>query len=97
MIVSDAVTRLKAIFESAVDGIIIIDHKGTIEEVNVAACRQFGYDKSELIGNKVNMLMQAEHSAHHDKYINNYQETRTPKIIGIGREVIGKRKNSEVG
>lgn len=96
MIVSDAVTRLKAIFESAVDGIIIIDHKGTIEEVNVAACRQFGYDKSELIGNKVNMLMQAEHSAHHDKYINNYQETRTPKIIGIGREVIGKRKNSEV-
>ncbi len=96
MIVSDAVTRLKAIFESAVDGIIIIDHKGTIEEVNIAACRQFGYDKSELIGNKVNMLMQAEHSAHHDKYINNYQETRTPKIIGIGREVIGKRKNSEV-
>lgn len=96
MIVSDAVTRLKAIFESAVDGIIIIDHKGTIEEVNIAACRQFGYDKSELIGNKVNMLMQAEHSAHHDKYINNYQETRTPKIIGIGREVIGKRKNSEI-
>jgi len=96
MIVSDAVTRLKAIFESAVDGIIIIDHKGTIEEVNVAACRQFGYDKSELIGNKVNMLMQAEHSAHHDKYINNYQETRTPKIIGIGREVIGKRKDGEI-
>lgn len=96
MIVSDAVTRLKAIFESAVDGIIIIDHKGTIEEVNVAACRQFGYDKSELIGNKVNMLMQAEHSARHDKYINNYQETRTPKIIGIGREVIGKRKDGEI-
>ncbi|HMR87940.1 MAG TPA: PAS domain-containing sensor histidine kinase [Saprospiraceae bacterium] len=96
MIVSDAVTRLKAIFESAVDGIIIIDHKGTIEEVNIAACRQFGYEKSELIGNKVNMLMQAEQSAHHDKYINNYQETRTAKIIGIGREVVGKRKDGEI-
>lgn len=96
MIVSDAITRLKAIFESAVDGIIIIDDRGTIEEVNVAACNQFGYSKSDMIGHKVNMLMQAEHSAHHDKYINNYQKTRVPKIIGIGREVIGKRKDGEI-
>lgn len=96
MIVSDAVTRLKAIFESAVDGIIIIDHKGNMEEVNIAACNQFGYSKTELIGNKINMLMQAEHSAHHDKYIHNYQETRVPKIIGIGREVIGKRKDGNI-
>lgn len=96
MIISDAITRLKAIFESAVDGIFIIDHKGSIEEVNTAACNQFGYNKAELIGNKINMLMQAEHSAHHDKYIDNYRQTRVPKVIGIGREVIGKRKDGEI-
>ncbi len=93
---SDAITRLKSIFESAVDGIIIIDNKGRIEDVNTAACGQFGYDKAELIGEKVNILMQTEHSVHHDTYIKNYQETHIPKIIGIGREVNGKTKDGKI-
>lgn len=89
----DIVLRLKAIFDAAVDGIIIIDSKGIIEEVNSASCFLFGYPESELIGNSVNILMPVNESINHDRYIHNYQTTRQPKIIGRGREVTGKKKN----
>lgn len=87
---------LNAIFRSAVDGIIIIDNKGIIQEVNEAACKMFLYEKSSLVSANVSMLMEHEHSKHHNTYIENYESTKVPKIIGIGREVKGKKSNGEV-
>lgn len=91
--IKDLESRFHSVFESAIDGIIIINQKGVIVDVNDATCKLFLYNKSELLGNKVNTLMPEEHAVKHDSYINNYQSTRKPKIIGIGREVVGKKKD----
>jgi len=93
---SDYKLRLKAIFDAAVDGIIIIDQRGIIEEVNGASCQLFGYESAEMIGQNVNILMLSEHSKRHDSYLKTYEETRQAKIIGTGREVEGKKKNGDV-
>ncbi|MBK8886209.1 MAG: PAS domain-containing sensor histidine kinase [Saprospiraceae bacterium] len=91
----DAVIRLQAIFDDAVDGIIIIDSSGIIEEVNKSACVLFGYNEDELVKKSINMLMPQKEAVRHDGYLHNYQQSRIPKIIGIGREVTGKRKSGE--
>lgn len=92
---SELASRLKAVFESAVDGIIIIDQRGVIEEVNPAAARLFEYTVDELIGHKINILMPQPYSAEHDSYISNYVHSGQKKIIGIGREVIGLKKSGD--
>jgi two-component system sensor kinase FixL len=91
----DHVLRLKAIFDAAVDGIIIINNRGKIEEVNEAACKLFQYEPGEMIGQNVSILMPMEHRINHDGYIKNYHQTGVAKIIGIGREVNGRRKTGE--
>ncbi|MEO0733695.1 MAG: PAS domain-containing sensor histidine kinase [Bacteroidota bacterium] len=85
--------RLRALFEMATDGIITMNQQGEIENVNRAACELFGYAAEELWGQKVNMLMGDHDRAHHDEYLERYHRTRQPHIIGIGREVIGRRKD----
>ena len=92
----DTELRLKAIFDAAVDGIITINQSGIIEEVNKAASILFGYDPKEITGKNVNVLMPFEHSRNHDRYIQNYQKSKVARIIGIGREVEGKKKSGEV-
>jgi PAS domain S-box-containing protein len=87
--------RLKALFEMATDGIITISTEGVIENLNRAACDLFGYKASELRGQKINLLMGDHDQRHHDGYLNRYHETNEPRIIGIGREVTGRRKNGE--
>lgn len=89
----DAVIRLQSIFDSAVDGIIIINTRGIIEEVNLATQKLFGYNEDEMIGNNVNMLMPHQFAVKHDEYIDNYLSSRNAKIIGIGREVTGRKKD----
>lgn len=84
---------LDAIIENAIDGIITIDDKGIIEHLNPAALELFGYEKSELVGKNVSVLMPEPDRSRHDGYIHNYNTTGTKHIIGIGREVNGKRKN----
>ncbi len=84
---------LKAILETVVDGIITIDEKGTIFSVNPAAEAIFGYPSTELIGQNVKMLMPEPFHSNHDEYLANYLGTGDKKIIGIGREVLGKRKD----
>jgi len=84
---------LKAIIEHAIDGIITIDDRGRVESINPAACRLFLYDPEEVIGNNVSMLMPSPDREKHDEYINRYQRTHEPHIIGIGREVVGLRKD----
>jgi PAS domain S-box-containing protein len=85
--------RLRAVVETAVDGIITIDERGTISTVNPAAERIFGYPAVEMIGQNVRMLMPEPYQSEHDSYIGNYLRTGQRKIIGIGREVQGRRKD----
>lgn len=86
-------SRLQATLDTAVDGIITIDSKGLIRDFNRSAERLFGWQKEEVIGRNVKMLMPEPYQSAHDGYLNNYMTTRQPKIIGKGREVIGLRKD----
>ncbi len=83
----------KAVVETIVDGVIVIDHRGRIEWTNDAALRLFGYDLAELVGANVRVLMPPPDASHHDGYLAHYLATGERKVIGIGREVRGKRKD----
>jgi PAS domain S-box-containing protein len=85
--------KLRGILESAVPAIITIDAKGLIESVNPSTERLFGYGAAEVIGQNVKVLMPEPYRAEHDGYVANYLGTGTKKIIGIGREVSGRRKD----
>jgi len=85
--------RWRSIIDSAVDGIIVIDAKGRIEAFNRGAERLFGYRALEVIGRNVHMLMPAPYHEEHDEYLARYLATGTAKIIGIGREVTGRRRD----
>lgn len=84
---------LEAIIENAIDGIITIDNRGIVESINPAALSLFGYQSSEVIGNNISMLMPEPDRSSHDQYITNYEETGKKRIIGIGREVHGLKKD----
>ena len=90
---SESAGRLRAILDTAVEGIITIDQRGIIESVNKAAQNIFGYRAPELIGKNVSILMPSPHRQAHDGYIANYLRTGEARIIGIGREVRGQRKD----
>jgi two-component system sensor kinase FixL len=85
--------RIDAIIRSAVDGIITISERGVIEMVNPSASKLFGYQPEELLGKSVNLLMPEPDKSSHDRYMHNYLETGIGRIIGIGREVTGMRKD----
>jgi PAS domain S-box-containing protein len=85
--------RWRAIIDSAVDGIVVIDAHGRIEAFNPAAERLFGYTAHEVLGHNVDMLMPSPYREEHDSYLSRYLATGRAKIIGIGREVQGQRKD----
>jgi two-component system sensor kinase FixL len=85
--------RWRAIVESAVDGIIVIDSHGRIEAFNPAAERLFGYTERDVIGQNVDMLMPSPYREEHDHYLSRYMATGRAKIIGVGREVTGRRQD----
>jgi PAS domain S-box-containing protein len=89
----DSEERLRAILDTAVEGIITIDERGRIESVNPAAEKTFGWKESEIVGKNVSVLMPSPYKQQHDDYIANYLRTGHAKIIGIGREVVGQRKD----
>ncbi len=83
---------LQAILDAAVDGVVLIDHRGLIKAFNRSAERLFGYAAAEVLGRNVGMLMSDADRAEHDKHIARYLESGEPHIIGRGREVIAQRK-----
>lgn len=85
--------RFRAIFDSAVEAIAIIDSSGTVESVNPGVQRMFGYSPEEVVGRNVKLLMPAEVAREHDAYLDRYRSDGRPAIIGIGREVQGRRKD----
>ncbi|HEY4953006.1 MAG TPA: PAS domain S-box protein [Verrucomicrobiae bacterium] len=89
----DSEKRLRAILETAVEGIITIDERGLMESFNPAAEETFGYKACEVIGQNVKLLMPAPFRQEHDGYLKNYRQGGYAKIIGIGREVTGRRKD----
>jgi len=86
-------TRLRAILETVVDGIITINARGLIESVNPAAERLFGYRAADLVGQNVAMLMPAPDREEHDGGLAQYLRTGEQRIIGIHREVLGQRQD----
>lgn len=91
--VRDAAARLAAIVNTAVDGILTIDERGQIESVNPAVTRIFGYLPDEMVGRNVRMLMPEPYRSEHDGYLSRYRDTGEKRIIGVGREVEGQRKD----
>lgn len=87
------IKTLEAIYREAVDAIITIDAHGKITSINPATETLFGYSSNELLGQNVHVLMPQPHRSKHDSYIKNFQTTGAKKIIGVGREVVGRRKD----
>jgi two-component system, LuxR family, sensor kinase FixL len=92
----DTERRTSSILSTVVDGVITINEAGQVLSFNPAAERIFGYRHEEVLGKNVNMLMPAPYAAEHDAYIQNYTRTGVKKIIGIGREVEGRRQDGTV-
>ncbi|HTK85479.1 MAG TPA: PAS domain S-box protein, partial [Patescibacteria group bacterium] len=88
--------RLESILDNIVDGLITIDDRGTVQSFNKACERIFGYKAAEVVGQNIRMLMPEPYSSQHDGYIHNYKTTGKAKIIGIGREVEGRRKDGSI-
>src|SRR5215470_10609257 len=78
--------------DAAVDGVVLIDHRGQIKAFNPSAERLFGYTAAEVLGRNVGILMADAEQAQHDQHIRRYLESGIPRIIGRGREVIAQRK-----
>ena len=88
--------RLRAVVDTAVEGIIVIDEQGIVESFNPAAERIFGFARDEVEGRNISTLMPAPYCQEHDSYLKLYLSTGEKKIIGIGREAVGQHKNGRV-
>ncbi|PPC92176.1 MAG: hypothetical protein CTY34_00800 [Methylobacter sp.] len=89
-------SKLVALIENMANGIIVINARGSIQHINHAASRIFGYSEQELIGRNVAILMPKDVGEMHDQYIANYFNTDIAKILDIRREVEAVRSNGEV-
>ncbi|HUI61059.1 MAG TPA: PAS domain S-box protein [Steroidobacteraceae bacterium] len=89
----NSLQEFQALLDAAVDGIVVIDHGGTIRNFNRSAEQLFGYSAAEAIGSNVSMLMTAEDRDAHDGHIRRYLADRVAHIVGIGREVNARRRD----
>lgn len=85
--------HLQSILDTVPDAMIVIDDKGLITSFSSAAQRQFGYTAQETIGRNVSMLMPSPYREDHDSYLERYKRTGEKHIIGVGRVVMGQRKD----
>ena len=89
-------TRIRAVMDNVVDAVITIDEKGIVESANPAVRSVFGYQPDELLGQNVKILMPEPYAEEHDQYLANYISTGKSRILGVGRELVGKRKDGTV-
>ncbi len=94
--VNIAERNLKTILDTVGEGVIIADHRGTILDVNKATLAIFGYQRGEVIGQKLNMLMSTDDAARHDGHMERYNGDGRPRVMGRGREEKARRKNGEI-
>jgi sigma-B regulation protein RsbU (phosphoserine phosphatase) len=92
----DIESNFRAILDTITDGVLVIDEMGVVQLLNPAAERLFGYRRDQIIGQNVKMLMPSPDRERHDQYLANYRRTHVRKIIGIGREVLGQRRDGTV-
>lgn len=85
--------ELQALLDACVDAVIIINHRGIIDTFNLTACRMFNYTAEEALGRNVSMLMPPHDHGQHDQYLERYLETGEAHVIGIGREVVARRRD----
>lgn len=86
-------SRFQALLKAAADGVVVIDHEGTIELVNEATCDLFGYTSEELTGKNVSLLMPEPEAGQHTGYLKRYLAEGDPRVIGIGREVTARKRD----
>jgi two-component system, LuxR family, sensor kinase FixL len=86
-------THMKLILDTIPDAMIVIDERGAMRSFSAAAERLFGYNAAEVLGKNVKMLMPAPHRESHDAYLDRYTATGEWRVIGIGRVVVGERKD----
>jgi two-component system sensor kinase FixL len=91
----ESAIRLRSILDTVSDAIVVIDNRGLIQSFSPAAERLFGYKEPEVAGQNVKMLMPSPHREAHDGYLQHYLNTGERRVIGIGRVVVGQRKNGE--
>jgi two-component system sensor kinase FixL len=92
----DAAAReahLQSILDTVPDAMIVIDERGLIQSFSAAAARLFGYTPEEVIGKNIKMMMPSPYRENHDSYVARYLRTGERRIIGIGRVVVGERKD----
>ena len=90
---SGGASFFEAVIECVIDGIVVIDEVGTIHSINRAIEEMFGYDRGDLVGKNVKILMPERRAVEHDGYLKAYLETGVPKIIGIGRQENARRRD----
>ena len=88
-----AEARLRSILQTVPDAMLIIDEHGRIESLSTTAEQLFGYAAEEVSGQNVSLLMPSPYREQHDAYIQRYLSTGERRIIGIGRIVVGQRKD----
>jgi len=93
---ADIVAELRALFDAAVEGIVVADEHGIIAEFNKAAERLFGYTSQEVVGRPINTLMPEPDRSAHDGYVKRYLDTGEARIIGKGRDVLAQRSDGQV-
>ncbi len=84
---------LQALLNAAVDSIVLIDNAGLIQLVNPSVQKLFGYSPEEVLGQNVKILMPAPWQEEHDGYLDRFRATGEARIIGIGRQVEGRRRD----